>query len=131
MRAFVVSLENHPGSLAGLAETIAGRGINITGISGSSYGSSAAVGLMTDNDNATRSALDGGGFEYAEADVVTAALDHRPGTLADATRRLATAGVNVTLVAVIGMEENQLTVGFGVDNAETARTALAELAASG
>ena len=32
VNAFIVELENRPGMLAGLAEAIAGRGINITAV---------------------------------------------------------------------------------------------------
>ena len=127
MRAFIVDLENRPGTLAGLAETIAGRGINITGLSGAGSGSAGMVGLITNDDNGTRSALEGGSFTFHETDVVTALLDHRPGTLADATRRLATAGINLAMVAIVDIQGDQLVIAFGVDNAADAKTALAEL----
>jgi hypothetical protein len=128
MRVFIVDLENRPGQLAGLAETIAAKGINITGVSGSAAGDSGAVGLMTDDESATEAALAAGSFRYHACDVVTARLTDRPGTLADAARRLATAGINVDLVAPIGMEDGTVTVAFGVDKADAARQALGELA---
>jgi hypothetical protein len=128
MRAFIVDLENQPGALAGLAETIAGRGVNITGLAGVGSGDSGMVGLITNDDSGTRSALEGGSYTFQETDVVTAKLDHRPGTLADATRRMATAGINLSMAALIGTEGDRILVAFGVDNAQNARTALAELA---
>jgi hypothetical protein len=128
MRAFVVDLENRPGALAGLAETIAGRGVNITGLAGVGSGDSGMVGLLTNDDDGTRSALEGGSYTFTETDVVTAKLDHRPGTLADATRRMATAGINLSMAALIGTDGDRIVAAFGVDNAENARTALAELA---
>ena len=59
MHAFLVELENKPGELARVTEAIAAKGIDINGVSGSTCGSSGSVALMTDNDDATRTALGG------------------------------------------------------------------------
>jgi hypothetical protein len=61
--------------------------------------------------------------------VVSTVLDHRPGSLADATRRLATAGVNVEALLATGMENDRVVLALGVDDADGARAALGELAA--
>jgi hypothetical protein len=128
MRAFIVELQNRPGGLAALAEAIAERGINITNVAGATCGGSGSVGLITNDEASTRTALDGGSFSYREIDLVSAGLEHKPGTLATAARRLADAGVNIELLLPSGMEEGKLGVTFGVDNASAAQQALGELA---
>jgi hypothetical protein len=128
MNAFVIQLENKPGGLAKVAEAIAERGINITGISAAGSGDSGAIGLVTNDEDGTGQALDRAGISYRTLQLVAAQLQDRPGTLADAARRLADAGVNVELVLPTGMTGSTINVAFGVDDAVAASRALGELA---
>ncbi|MDQ3871451.1 MAG: ACT domain-containing protein [Chloroflexota bacterium] len=129
MIAYIVELEDRPGELARIAEAIAGRGINIVSGAGVGLGGPGAVGLLTNDEEGTRSALDQAGCSYRQTQIVPISLPDRPGALADAARRLADAGVNVDLLIPtrIGGEGN-VTVGIGVQDVEKARSALGELA---
>ena len=131
MRAFIVELQNSPGSLATITEAIAERGINITNVVGATCGGSGSLGLITNDEAATRSVLDGASSKYREIDLVSAALDDRPGTLADAARKLADAGVNIELLLPTGMEGGKISVAIGVDNVSAAQQALGELSTAG
>ena len=131
MRAFIVELQNSPGSLAKLTEAIAERGINITNVVGATCAGSGSLGIITNDEASTRSVLDGASSSYREIDLVSAALEDRPGTLAAAARRLADAGVNIELLLPTGMEGGKISVAFGVDNASAAQQALGELATAG
>ena len=124
MNAFVVELPNQPGSLAMIAEAVAERGINITAFAGATSGELGTVSFTTDDEGATRSALGEKGWVYREVPIVRASLEHRPGTLAVAARRLADAGVNIETVFVSGMEGDKVVVAFGVDTPEAAQRAL-------
>lgn len=128
MNAFVVEMENRPGELARLAEALAEKGINITSISAAGSGSGGAIGFVTNDEAGTQDALDRAGITYRQLDLVAAALEDRPGTLAQAARRLADAGVNIELLMPTGMSGSRVTVAFGVDDAMAARQALGELA---
>jgi hypothetical protein len=128
MDVFIVSLENRPGMLAGLTESLAGREINITAVAAATTTDRGAVALTTDDEAGTRAALDGAGLDYRTSAAVTATLEHRPGALAAAARRLADAGVNVEAVFVTGMDGGRVSVAFAVDDADAARGALADLA---
>jgi len=130
MRAFIVELQNNPGSLATVAEAIAERGINITGVTGATCGGSGSLGIITNDEASTKAVLDGGSFSYRQVDLVSAALDDKPGTLAAAARRLSDAGVNIELLLPTGMEGGKISVAFGVDNASAAQQALGELASA-
>ena len=78
MHAFLVELENKPGELARVTEAIAAKGIDINGVSGSTCGSSGSVALMTDNDDATRTALEAAGVKFREMEATKAADRARP-----------------------------------------------------
>jgi hypothetical protein len=127
MRAFIVSLDNRPGTLADLGEALGQRGINITGIAGSTWEGNGSAAIITNDDSGAKAALDEAGLEYRESELVSADLADRPGTLGEAARRLANAGVNIELILPTGMQ----TVAFGVDDAARAREALGELVATG
>ena len=131
MRAFIIHAENRPGALADLAEALGERGINISGVSGSAWGDEGAVGLITNDDAGTRSVLDGRSAEYRELELVAAAMEDKPGTLATAARRLADRGVNIGAVMPTGMQGTKVTVAFAVDDAAAAREALGDLALAG
>jgi hypothetical protein len=128
MDVFIIELENRPGMLAGLAEAIADKGINIEAIAGASSPDTASVALLTNDEASTRSILDGTGVNYRTAALVNVSLEHRPGTLADAARRLADAGVNIEALLATGMDGGRVTMAIAVDDADAARSALGELA---
>lgn len=128
MNAFIVELENRPGELARVAEALADRGINIVGISAAAAsGSSGGIGITTNDADGTTTALDTAGIGYRQVEMVSVGLEDRAGTLAEAARRLADAGVNVELVMATGRSGNRVDVGFGVDDAATARAVLGDL----
>ena len=128
MNAFIVELDNRPGELARIAAAIAEKGINITNGAGLAIGSSGGFGLTTNDESGTRSALDAIGCRYREVELISVAVEDRPGALADAARRLADAGVNIEFLAPAGMSGGQMSLAVGVDNAEAARSALGEMA---
>jgi hypothetical protein len=130
MNAFLVDLENKPGTLARVTEAIAKKGVNLTSASGTQCDSGGRLAITTDNDAATRTALGEIKATFSEKEIVEASLRHEAGSLAKAARRLADAGVNIEAIAPMGMKGNDITVGFITDNPAKARSALQEVAAS-
>lgn len=131
MRAFIVKLENKPGTLAALGEALGERGINISGLSGTTWDGEGALGVITNDDAGARSVLEDRDLTYRDCEVVSAGLEDKPGALGAAARRLADRGVNIELVMTTGVQGTRITVAFGVDDPVGAREALGELAATG
>ena len=131
MRAFIVRLENRPGSLADLTEALGERGINISAVSGMTWDEGGGLGLITNDEAGTRSVLDDRGADYREIDLVSAELDDQPGSLGAAARRLAEKGVNIEALIPTGMQGSRVSVAFGVNDGAVAREALGELAGTG
>ncbi len=127
MNAFIITLDNRPGALADIAGAIAEKGINIAGAAGVTEGSTGTIALVTNDEAGTISALEGAGARFRQVALASAALEDKPGTLADAARRLADAGVNIEAIFPTGMEGGKITVAFGVDNVEAAKSALGQL----
>lgn len=129
MRAFLVELENQPGGVARVSKAIGDRGINILAVAGATCGDRGTVGLITDDQDGAREALDAASLRYREMETVSALLNNEPGTLAAAAGRLAAAGVNVELLMPTGMDGPKVRVAFAIADPAAARMALAELLA--
>ena len=124
MHLFIIAPANHPGSLADALDGVAAAGANITSVGGGAWGDTGVIAIQVDNDEAARGALQASGVSFREAAVVTAWLEHRPGTLAAACRALGDAGVNIEALVPVGMQDGKVGCLFGVDNAEAAAAAL-------
>lgn len=132
MRAFIIKLENRPGALADLGEALGERGVNITGLSGMTWDADGGgLGLITNDDDATRTVLEDRSADYREVELISAAIEDRPGALGAAARRLAARDVNIETVIPTGMQGGRVTIAFGVDDVAAAREALGDLAAVG
>ena len=126
MNAFIVDLKNKPGELAKVAEAIAEKGIDITGFTGATCGDTGSVALMTSDEAGTRRALTDGHWTYRPVEVVTASLANKPGTLGQAARKLANAGVNIEAALPTGMSGSNVQIAFATDNPAKAKEALGE-----
>lgn len=131
MRAFIVRLDNQPGSLADLAQAIGEKGVNISGIAATTWEATGAIGLVTNDDAGTRRVLEERGLDYRDCELVSVSLEDRPGALGDVARRLAERGVNIDLVLPTGTSGQKVTVALGVDDPSGAREALGDMVATG
>jgi hypothetical protein len=121
---FVVQLKNEPGSLAVLAETLAARGVDLRAIGGGGIGGSGHVIMTTADDDATRAVLEEGGYTFVEGESILAEVPDRPGGMAEISRALADAGVNILGHLFLGRWGDRATFALVVDDPETARPIL-------
>ena len=128
--AFLVELADTPGVLADVTEAIAAKGVNITSVSGTTCGDSARIAIATDDEAQTRAALTDAGAKFEEKEITTVPLRHAPGSLAKAARQLASAGVNIESVLLLGMQGDAIEVGFVTSDAGMARNALSSVASA-
>lgn len=128
MRAHIVWLEDRAGSLADLCDAIGKEDINISGISATTWEDRGAVAITTDDPEATVAILDKRGADHRVVDLVAAALEDRPRTLAEAARRLADRDVNIRAVVPMGVRDGRRIIGFVVEVPAAARHALGDLA---
>lgn len=131
VHAFIIELEDKPGSLADLCGALGERGINIQAVSGLAVDGQGAGAIVTNDDVATRSVLEDRDASFREVELVSASLEDRPGSLGEAARRLADRGINIEALLATGMQGSKITVAFGVEDPAAAREALGELAAAG
>jgi hypothetical protein len=125
MHAFMIDLADKPGSLAEVTEAIAAKGVNLVSVSGATCGDIGRLAVATDDNANTRAALSDLGVTFEQKEITTTALPHEPGSLAKAARQLASKGVNIEAVMLMGMKGNDIEVGFVTADPVVARDALA------
>jgi hypothetical protein len=117
-----VMLEDRPGTLAGLGQATGGAGINIDGMCAMTGQGRGVIHILVDDPAATRKALADAGIEVGdERDVLIVDVEDRPGTMGQAARRIADAGVNIELAYTTF---GGIRLVLGVDDLDKARAAV-------
>ena len=99
MQDLTVNLENQPGTLAQLGETLGNAGINIEGVCGLPMGDIGVVHVLVESAQQARDALVAAGIECGgERDVEVVSIVDQPGEMGRHLRKIADAGVNVDLL---------------------------------
>src|SRR5215218_11360387 len=117
----VIDIDNTPGALAQVAAAISDAGVNISAATCIGAGERAELHILVPHAGAARHLLAISHVAVSrERDVVVVDVEDRPGVLADLTRKIARAGVNLDLVYVATGDR----VVFGADDVAALRAAL-------
>jgi|SRR5262245_24107587 len=97
----VIDIENTPGALARVAAAISDAGVNIAAATCVGPGETAEMHILVKHAEAARHSLAISHLAVSrEREVVVVDVEDRPGVLADLTRKIAKAGVDLDLVYV-------------------------------
>jgi hypothetical protein len=117
-----IDIENSPGSLAEVAAAISDAGVNIAAATCIGTGDRAELHILVKHAEAARHSLAISHVAVTrEREVVVVDVEDRPGVLADLTRKIARAGVDLDLVYVA----TQNRVVFGAPDLDSLRAAIA------
>jgi hypothetical protein len=117
----VIDIENTPGALAEIAAAISDAGVNIAAATCMGSGERAELHILVPHAEAAKHVLAiSGVLVTREREVVVVDVKDRPGVLADLTRTIARAGVDLDLVYVA----TQNRVVFGASDIGALRAAL-------
>ena len=107
----VIDIENTPGALARVAAAISDAGVNIAAATCIGPAQEAEIHILVPHAEAAKHALaiSHGVVVSREREVVVIDVQDRPGVLADLTRKVAEAGVNLDLVYIA--TRNRLVLG--------------------
>ena len=118
----VIDIENTPGALAQVAAAISDAGVNIAAATCIGPGARAELHILVPHAEAARHSRAISHLAVSrEREVVVVDVEDRPGVLADLTRRIAKAGVDLDLVYVATRNR----VVFGAPDLAALRAALA------
>jgi hypothetical protein len=116
-----IDIDNTPGALAEVAAAISDAGINIAAVTCVGPGDRAELHILVPHGEAARHLL---GISHigvtSEREVVVVDVEDRPGVLADLTRKIAQAGIDLDLVYVATRNR----VVFGAADLEGLKAAL-------
>jgi hypothetical protein len=117
-----IDVDNTPGALAKVAAAISDAGVNIAAATCIGPGERAELHILVKHAEAAKHslAISHGVAVTREREVVVIEVEDRPGVLADLTRKIAAAGVNLDLVYVATRNR----VVFGADDLPALRAAL-------
>ena len=117
----VIDVENSPGALARVAAAINDAGVNIAAATCLGSGERAEIHILVPHAEAARHSLAISHLGVTrEREVVVVDVEDRPGVLADLTRRIAEAGINLDIVYVATRNR----VVFGSSDLDALRAAL-------
>jgi hypothetical protein len=96
MKEFTIRLEDRPGTLGKLCQTLGEENINILAYQQFPHEKGqGSVRLVVDNPDKTRATLDRQRADYRENEVAKVVLTNRPGELARVASRLGDQGINI------------------------------------
>ena len=117
----VIEIENTPGALTRVAAAISDAGVNIAAATCIGSGERAELHILVPRAQAAKHSLAISQLAVSrEREVVVVDVEDRPGVLADLTRKIARAGVDLDLVYVA----TQNRVVFGASDVDALKAAL-------
>jgi hypothetical protein len=117
----VIDIDNTPGALAAVAAAISDAGVNIAAATCIGPGHRAELHILVPHAEAARHSLAISHLAVSrEREVVVVDVEDRPGVLADLTRKIAKAGIDLDLVYVATRNR----VVFGAADLDSLKAAL-------
>ncbi len=117
----VIDVDNTPGALAEVAAAVSDAGVNMAAATCLGAGDRAEIHILVKHPEAVRHALAISHQGVSrQREVVVVDVEDRPGVLADLTRKIAKAGVDLDLVYVATRNR----VVFGASDLDRLRAAL-------
>ncbi len=97
-KQFSIALDNQPGAVAKIAQTLGDAKVNILSLLGTAQGASGSVQLVVDDARRAKKALDAARVSYMETPAEEFELPNKPGALALHLEKLAAKGVNLSSI---------------------------------
>ena len=118
-----MELPDEPGQLARVTEAMAAANINIETVC--AIGRVAPnVAMVVEQVPQTCAVLDSLGIPYTTAELIKLVMPDQPGALAQFSRRLADAGVNINSIYILSKYRGDAELVFSVDDVDKARQTL-------
>lgn len=127
MKALTIIQENHPGLLAEVTTLLEGRGIPLIDFSGQVVGTTAVISLTVEPYQETFRLLSDSGYRVVASNHLLIRLDKHPGALAELSRRLAEARVDVRGMHIVNKDEKAGIVALETADFEKARELLSDI----
>lgn len=120
-----VFIENKPGRLAQITETLAAAGVDIRAISVADTSDFGILRLIVDKPNEAVTALKANDMTVSLTDVIAVGIDDKPGSFAKTVRQLSDADLEIEyMYAFISRDKGKAYIIIRADNGEKAAQVL-------
>ena len=127
MKVLNIIQEDHPGLLAEVTTVLEEEGIAVHDFAGLSVGKTAVLSLTIERDQEAFRLLSDAGYRVIASEHLLIRLEKHPGALAELSRRLAQANVNVRGMHIVNNDETAGIVALETVDYEKAREVLKDI----
>lgn len=127
MKEIVIVSDNRPYIVAEITEALADAGVNIEFLSAEIIGGSRVVILTVDRYDEALRALSRTAYQALSEDAFLIQLDDKPGELAQITRRVTDAGIELRSIRIIRYEGGTGIFALAADRTEEAMELLKDV----
>ena len=127
MKALTIIQENHPGLLAEVATLLEEEGIPLIDFAGQAVGDTAVISLTVEPYKKTFRLLSDAGYRVVASEHLLVRLQKHPGALAELSRRLADADVDVRGMHIVNKDDKAGIVALETSDYERARSLLSDI----
>lgn len=124
MKEFKIFVEDKPGELARVTESLAARAVNIKAIASETAGKKAFLRVVTNDVTSTEKALSEASIGFEQSDILNISLIDRPGELAKVAKKLGKAKINIISIYILGQRKGKTELALVVDNMNRAEELL-------
>ena len=97
-KQIIITVDNRVGTLAEITSTVAASGINLLAVCAYAADNRGLIMFVCDNNELAKKILKAKKYDIREEDVISIALENRPGALQAVTKRIADLGVDLNLL---------------------------------
>lgn len=130
MKVLTIIQENHPGLLAEVMAVLEREGIGVQDFTGSTWGDTAVLTLTVGPYKQAFRLLSDAGYRVVASEHLLVRLERHPGALAELSRRLADANVDVRGMHIVNKDARAGIVALETADYERAREILEDLLVS-
>ncbi len=127
MKALNIIQEDHPGLLAEVTTLLEAEGIAVQDFAGQSVGNTAVISLTVERYKEAFRLLTDAGYRVIASEHLLVRLEKHPGALAELSRRLAEANVDVRGMHIVNKDEKAGIVALETVDHQRAREVLKDI----
>jgi hypothetical protein len=127
MKTLTIIKEDHPGLLVEVTALLEKEGIAVVDLSAQAVGDTAVISLTIEPYQQTFRLLCDAGYRVVASEHLLVRIDRRPGALAELSRRLADAKVDVRGMHIVNKDETAGIVALETTSPDAAREVLKDI----